>query len=489
MLTHDIRSAIFDVIGGLRQVDFAKLDPATHLQLERVRTSGETLSRLVEEALHMLEGKESEFSDPRGEFGNLHLHRLLRDMEFRWGGRAQEHGLSFRLQVGSEIPTVISTDRLGLERILANMLSNALKYSDEGVVELCVSLEANGVLCFRVKDSGPGFSKTALNTLFTHGARAADTAKPGSGLGLHIAKNIADQMGAEIQVHGDTGGAEVSLLMPAQTWCPTAAAETETGTLPDLSDIRVLVAEDNKTNQLIIAQMLDDLGAEYEIADDGIEALHWLERLEFDIALVDIEMPRLSGLDLMRHIRSQKGKLASLPILAITAFVLRANRDAIFDAGGDRILSKPILSIETFGRAIGALLNVTGVRAQPGTANPEANDIDEARFSRLLEIAGPDQRPELLRRLNVDLTQVKTSLKAALDTYDRAGLRAQTHVLISLAGSVGADVLQRRSEELNIAAHQGNLDVVNTLGPQVRRLLDDLLLRLAREQPGEESVI
>lgn len=479
LLTHDIRNAVFDVIGGLRQVDHGRLDPETHLQLERIRTSGEVLSRLVEDALQLVE---EGLPGTEAVFANLHLHRLLRDTEFRWGGRAHEKGIEFGLVVGADVPAVISTDRMGLERILSNLLSNALKYSDNGRVELRVNLEDNNILAFRVSDSGPGFSQTALSRLFSEGGRP-ENARPGSGLGLHIAKQLADRMGATIDIGSVTNGARVSLLLPARAWhYATATAESQEE-LPDLSDIRVLVAEDNETNQLIIAQMLEIMGAEYEIAQDGVEALHWLERERFDIALIDIDMPRLSGLEVMRQIRAQKDELARLPILAVTAFVLRANRDAIFEAGGDRILTKPILSLESFGRAIAALLNLTGVKTAPSHLSHQAIGINEDQFSHLLNIAGPEGRATLLNRLLTDLTRVSDQLATALTRFDKSDLRAQSHVLISLAGAVGAQELQSKAEALNAAAHHDDREAVAALGQETDRLLAALLERIERE-PG-----
>ena len=483
LLTHDIRSAVFDVIGGLRQVDYTKVDAETQLQLERIRTSGEVLARLVEDALNIvtdgLPGSESVFA-------NLHLHRLLKDVELRWAGRAQELGLTFGLDVAEDVPAVISTDRLGLERILSNLLSNALKYTEAGKVWMSASRVDGDKLCFTVTDNGPGFSEEAIAQLYEFQGRPENTGKPGTGLGLHIAKDIADRMGGTISVENNDQGATVTLTLPAKAWNFAASVEGNQS-IPDLSDIRVLVAEDNETNQLIVAQMLQVMGAEYEIAADGVDALNWLERENFDVALIDIDMPLLSGLEVMRHIRAQRPPLRDLPILAVTAFVLRSNRDAIFDAGADRILAKPILSIDAFGQSIAALLFAAGKAPPPLRTAPENVELDEDRFRRLLDIAGPAGAKELLTRLHNDLGNVSAHMARAIKELDQVELRGQTHVLISLSGAVGADRLQRQAEALNAAAHRLDESAVLTLGQEADKCLRQLIDRIASELEGTDG--
>ncbi|MFV2033659.1 MAG: response regulator [Halocynthiibacter sp.] len=477
LLTHDIRSAVFDVIGGLRQVDHSKIDAETQLQLERIRTSGEILARLVEDAMNIIvDGNQVTDSI----FANLHLHRLLKDVELRWAGRAHEKGVSFELEIAKDIPTVISTDRLGLERVLSNMLSNALKYSAGGTVRMSATLQDGCTLRFAVSDSGPGFSPEALAQLYSLDGRPKNTAKPGSGLGLHIAKNIADRIGGTIDIANTDSGATVTLSLPQRSWNDESNRGTD-GSLPDLSDIRVLVAEDSESIRLVLTQMLQTMGAEFEVAKDGVEALNWLERERFDIALVDIDMPRLSGIEVMRYIRAQNSDLCNLPVMAVTAFVLRANRDAIFDAGADRILAKPIFGIEALGDSIDALLRVAGKPALRTSPAPGLEDLDETRFLRLLEIAGPEGAKELLLRLHSDLSDVHTKLLKSISQLDHTELRAQSHVLISLAGAVGADRLQRQAEALNSAAHLHEDLAIGRLGRAADRQLRSLIDRIDAE--------
>ncbi len=478
LLSHDIRSAVSDVIGGLRLVDLDALDPTTRLQLERVRTASEVLARLTEEAL-------SRAAESTGTTeaisSNLQLLRLLQNIRLRWSGRAQEKGLLFEITVQSGVPNLVALDRMAMERILANLLSNAIKYTDNGKVALKVIMCPGEELCFIVTDDGPGFSDQALERLFQYHGRPDGAHKPGTGLGLHIVKEIADQMGGELRVDNrPKGGSRITFSLPHETWREDSSSDNG-GTLPDLADIKVLLAEDNETNQLILAQMLDVMGAEYEIARDGVEALNWLERETFDLALIDIDMPRLSGIDVMNTLRSGNTTHKDMPILAITAFVLRANREAIYRAGANRILAKPIMSIEALGQSITTLMSPEEITDIPTSTTSGFCQIDDARFQRLLEIAGPKGAKELLARLQEDLTSVQQKMIAAAKKMDQAEMRAQTHVLISLAGAVGAEHLQNLAQILNSAAHKVDQDAIIRLSADADRGITRLLEIIALE--------
>ncbi|NHX28000.1 response regulator, partial [Escherichia coli] len=182
------------------------------------------------------------------------------------------------------------------------------------------------------------------------------------------------------------------------------------------------------------------------ITSDGLEAVQALEQGRYHMALVDIEMPQLSGLDVIRALREREDLdqgVTALPVLAITAYVLSANREEIYDAGADGILAKPIMSLESFGHAISAVLakrNSNGLQHAPLPAQQAV--LNDLHLDRLLALAGDANGPELLERLTQDFETVQTGIQDGLRRPDYALLRARTHVLISLAGAVGADNLQ-----------------------------------------------
>lgn len=480
LLGHDIRAALSDVIGGLRLIDPDRVDPETRLQLGRMRAAGELLARLLEEGLGVMLGDEAAATPP----ANVQLSRLLGDLRLRWSARARDKGLEFTLAEGDALPVLITADRIGLERALSNLLSNAIKHSDRGRVELAVARDPSGGLVFRVVDEGPGFSEAALARLFEFAARPHGADRPGQGLGLHIAKGFAGRAGGELLARNrPEGGAEVTLTLPPEAClpCPGHDSRDSALPLPDLTRHRVLVADDSPTNLKLISLMLERLGAEVEQVEDGIAAVTALEQENYDLALIDIEMPGLNGIDVIRNLRAMGGRQGRIPVLACTAYVLRANREAIYAAGADAILSKPLGGIEVLGQTVARLLSRTaGGPSPPSATLPEqpgddAPEMDPGQFDRLLEVAGPQGSRELLTRLAEDLRLCERQIVAALPAPDWAELRSQTHVLIALAGAVGARRLQHRAEAANVAAHRRDRDAVAAQGDGLVALLDRLI--------------
>lgn len=479
LLGHDLRAAMSDIIGGLRLIDQSRLDEATRLQLGRVQSASEVLARLLEDGLAQMVG---EVDLPTRGPSHVHLVRFIGELSSRWRGRAQEKGLTFTVTAADDLPTVLTLDRLALERILSNVLSNAIKYTDVGQVELAVRMRDDGALLWTVRDEGPGFSPSALEQLFQYRSRPEDAHKTGQGLGLHITKDMADRLGAEIKVRNLPGtGAEVTFALPAGAYGVRQALD-QSVELPDLSGLHVLLADDNATNQAIFGHMLTALGADFTVASDGIVALERLGDSRFDLALIDIEMPRLSGIDVIRAMRAGPAEMARLPVLAVTAYVLRANREAIYAAGADGILAKPIGGIDAFGQAITAVM--TKSELSPATAvdmldSPQL--IDRARLDHLLEIAGPEGARELLRRLAEDLGSVERGLVTGLAGPDFVQVRSHTHVLIALAGAVGSDMLRAQAETMNAAAHRRDHATLKAMGADSMRQLD-LLIHLVSDE-------
>lgn len=479
LLSHDLRAAVSDIVGGVRLVDQKALDDGTRLQLERIRTASEALARLLEEGLALMLGQE-ETAPIRPV--TIQMSRFLYDLQVRWSGRALEKKLRLAVNADANLPQVITADRSALDRVLANILSNAIKYTDQGGVMLDIRLGADATLRFEVSDSGPGFSSAAMERLFQYQGRPDDTVKPGQGLGMHISKTLTARLGGAITVeNGAHGGAVIVLELPRGAWQQVAAETADD--LPDLSRVKVLVAEDGETNQLIIGQMLTQMGAAYEIAADGIEALQWLERESFDIALIDIEMPRLSGIDVIRQLRTNDRLHARMPLVAFTAYVLRANREAIYAAGADAILSKPVTSPMTLGQTIVQALAHRSEIGPEGTETATgAVELDRAQFDHLLEIAGPANVRELLDRLWTDLRRAERALLAGLTAQDRTAIRAESHVLIALAGAVGAERLMRLAETLNASAHRREDPARERTGADTLAAVDRLITVVATER-------
>ena len=244
-----------------------------------------------------------------------------------------------------------------------------------------------------------------------------------------------------------------------------------------LTGLRVLLAEDNPTNQLVAAQMLESLGATVILAADGAEALEIVAREPFDVMLVDIEMPRVSGIEVLRTVRGYSGPIAEVPMIALTAYVMREHRAAIDAAGADGVIAKPILSIEQFGadirrfmrrRSDAAGAEGGGAGSVNGSAQPV---IDRNIYDTLAEAIGPAAMTELLGKVNSDIQAARDRLVQAVDPVDLGEVRSVTHILISVAGAVGALPVQEGARQMNAAGHR---DDASEIERDMQRLLGEI---------------
>ncbi len=269
----------------------------------------------------------------------------------------------------------------------------------------------------------------------------------------------------------------------------TGLAMGETGPLQSmpLAGMTVLLAEDNPTNQLVAVQMLESLGADVTLAVDGADALGILADQSFDVALIDIEMPRISGIDLIRRVRDEAGPVAAMPMIALTAYVMREQRAAIEQAGADGIIAKPILSIEKFGDDIIGFMQQRQDRlARPGSAEPVKGastpaTIDRNTFNKLWESFEPAIRAELKTRVTEDIRAAAQTVGAAVRDRDLQRLRSGTHVLIAVAGVIGAHKLQSLARRLNSAGHAGDDSALDGDGAELVQEADRVLGFVSRK--------
>lgn len=474
LLGHDLRAALSDVIGGLGLVSHDTLAPDARLQLERVRASSELLARLMDEGLAQILGDADQVTaSPRP----VLLSKLIYDLDVRWRGRAREKGLTFTTSVAESLPQELALDRTGLDRILSNILSNAIKYSQAGMIEMRVELSPSGALRIAVTDQGPGFCADALARLFDLGGRPRESTEPGQGLGLHITRDLVGRLGGAVTVENRSlGGARVTVELPASSWA-TLSSQPRPQDLPDLSGLKILVAEDSATNQLVVGQMLRRMGAKYVIAGDGVEALTCLKRERFDLALIDIEMPRLSGLNVIRHLRASSSQHRTMPVLAMSAYVLRSNRDAIYAVGADAIMTKPVAGIDTLGAAIGKLVNrgkTPPDETMSDSLQPEKSPV-APELARLAQLAGQDACAELVECLCADLHSVKRELLRGFADGNPEMVRGATHILIALAGSTGANDLRALGCAMNAAAEAGDVSDQRVAVGRAAALIDQLI--------------
>jgi CheY-like chemotaxis protein len=419
---------------------------------------------------------------------SLVVKHWLTALSGRWSGRASEVGSQFLIVRAGDLPVRLRVSQVMLDRILGNLISNALNHAPGAPVRLRVEDAPGSGLTLSVTDGGPGYPQAVLDRMARGDDPASMGSRAGSGLGLRIAAQLSRQIGGTLSLSNAGGGGSLARLHLPETLLDRDAIGVAAFAAPDLSGVRILVAEDNLTNQTILRQLLGKMQADTVFVADGVAALDMLDRQGFDIALIDIEMPRLSGLEVMRAARARDDAVARMPMVALTAYVLRDNREAIYAAGADGIIGKPISSGAEFGRAV---LRYAGRPA--GLPEPEdvlehgAGDaglgrkMDQARFDALIEVAGESGVVELLQHLHDDLCALRDTLDIGVGERDIPKIRAQTHIMIAISGAVGADRLYRLAEVLNIAAKRRRVDDLAALYAPCRTDLMDLIAHVERE--------
>jgi len=473
LLTHDIRAALSQIVHAGQALESAALSPEHAVFLQQISSAALYINDLLEVV------NENADTVPVSE-----LDPLITQMAALWTPEASKNGLSLSVERKGTLPGALRLPKIDFLRIFNNIIGNALKFSQKGALVLRLARIDNGALLIEVLDDGPGFSADAQAKLFSLRGRPKGEAIEGSGFGLFIAQSLVEKAGGKITAENrPSGGARVSVVFPEDLLIAAEKPEAKPKNgLPDLSHLNILLAEDNPTNQLVATQMLKKMGARVETAADGVEAVAAFESGDFNLGLIDIEMPRKSGLEVMRDVRGRDDEKAQTILLALTAYVLPEHRDRIMASGADGIIAKPLTDIAAFGNAILIVTGAPEVEADevPVVNNPDA-DIQMDVYNGLKDIIGPESMRELLGKVQSDLADVRAGVQDGVAHKDAGPIRASTHILISVAGAFGAVNLQHIAEALNATAKTGDWARIGPDAARCAQGISDVLRFVATE--------
>ncbi len=351
-MSHEIRTPMNAVIGmsylGLEETSMPKLKEYLH----RIHTAGVALLDIIND---ILDFSKIEAGKLHVEQRLFHLHQVLHEVETMTAISADAKGLPLRFHVSGHVPNDLVGDSTRLRQVLINLVSNAIKFTESGSVEVSVEklTETDGTVDLEccVRDTGIGLSAEQQQRLFkpfTQADNSVTRKYGGTGLGLSICKDLVELMGGKIDVmsapgQGSTFTFSVHLLLPTDIDLAKPAKEVA----QNLSGMRVLLVEDNQVNQLVAKTLLSRAGIDVTVANDGRQAVEILALAHvFDVVLMDIQMPNMDGLEATQVIRREL-KL-NLPIVALTAHAIEEERQRCYDAGMDGHITKPINPQELF---------------------------------------------------------------------------------------------------------------------------------------------
>jgi len=369
-MSHEIRTPLNGILAVAeilqRKVRGGELRP----YLDAITDSGQVLMRLLADALDLSRAEAGRFDLVARRFA---VDGLLADLEALWTPRANQKGLTLRFICDAAAGLAAEGDDLRLKQVLNNLISNALKFTDAGEVEVRISARPQGnelVLCADVRDSGVGIPHDFATRMFTPFSQTEEgMARGGAGLGLSICREIVERMQGEIYARpnpdrGSTVGF-TARLGPGRA--VEAAAPASPGADPSGLGLSILVADDNATNRLVASTLCDLIGCRCHAVEDGAAAVTAAAQGGFDLILMDIKMPRLDGLAAMRQIRALPGPVSQTPIIALTANADPQDAARYRAAGMDAVVAKPIRA-EALYAAIQAAMATADARPAMASA-------------------------------------------------------------------------------------------------------------------------
>ncbi|MEZ5939332.1 MAG: response regulator [Hyphomonadaceae bacterium] len=349
-MSHEIRTPLNGVMGMAQALQAEPLTPQQQEKVSLLIDSGRTLLAVVNDVLDL-----SKINAGKMEIhaGDADLKELLRGVVELFRPRAAEKGLDLAYSFDIDTPTMVRIDATRTRQCLNNLVSNAIKFTDSGHIEIHVRVRDDGLapdarkLDIAVSDTGVGMSPEDMSRLFQEFVQvdASDTrAADGSGLGLVITRRLARLMGGDVSVTSREGKGSTFRLTIACT--PTARpdliAEERALAAAPLTDRRILLVDDNALNRKVVSLLLGATGVSIAEAADGAQALEAIAAQPFDAVLMDVQMPVMDGIEAVRRIRAANRGWSATPIVMLTANAMPGDRERFLACGADGYLAKPV---------------------------------------------------------------------------------------------------------------------------------------------------
>ena len=344
-MSHELRTPLNGVIGASQLLADGELPSKKRELVNVVLQSSESLLELINDVLDLsrLDANAIELESVEVDLRDL-LSRTLAPLSFQ----AKEKGVKFSLVVEDDIPAWVKGDPTRLRQIVLNLVGNAVKFTNTGEITVVVDTALERIR-MKVADTGIGIAKQSQASLFEPYVQAeVSTMRKfgGSGLGLTIVKKLVSAMGGKIIVDSVPGrGSTFTVFIPLQT---TGAPLQRSEPLPEvkLPRLSIVVADDNAVNRMVLSRLLEDDGHQVVTMSNGKEVVEYLPDHEVDVVLMDLQMPVMDGVTATRKIRAMPGKRADIPIIAVTANVVREKPEELAAEGMNCFLRKPFRQAE-----------------------------------------------------------------------------------------------------------------------------------------------
>ena len=370
-MSHEIRTPLHGIYGMAQLLLGTELTTGQREYLDNIRVSCDNLMTIIDDILDLsrIEADRLEL-----EIGDLNVENLCHQISAMFFYQAEEKGVELRIHTTESVPAWLKADSSRIRQVLTNLISNAIKFTRQGYVEILFdSGNISGssvVLRVSVTDTGAGIpagSRSRIFESFSQGDPSTHREYGGSGLGLAITKGLVERMGGTIEVHSEEGkGSTFIFTVLCEIGKDPGETQDKKGVCP--SDIpvglKILVAEDNIINQRFIQEILRSGGHHVTVVGNGRAVIEALEKESFHCVFMDVQMPEMDGIEATRNIREkEKIEGGHIPIVALTAAAFKGDREKFLAAGMDTYLSKPTGMADLYG----ALHAVTGLPVDTGS--------------------------------------------------------------------------------------------------------------------------
>ena len=507
-MSHELRTPMNGILGMLEVVLESPLNATQRDEIETAQRSAHSLLALLNDILDL----------SKIEAGKMTLERIPVDARFlvedivkAQAGAARQKGLLLSSAVAAGVPQRVLSDPTRLRQVLSNLVNNALKFTERGLIT--ISLDAVALaparvrgrsmveLQFAVRDTGVGIpadKQAAIFEKFTQADGSVTRRYGGTGLGLAITRLLVDAFTGKIWLESEPGrGTTFHFSVPADvvTVVPSSVAPKESGVdasarplhaFTDPGQRRLLVVEDNAVNQKVVSAMLAKRGYVFEVAANGAIAIQKLTDGAFDIVLMDVQMPVMDGIEATRRIR-QDARLKRIPIIAMTAHAMQGDKERCFDAGMNDYVSKPVQA-QALVRAIENLLSGRAPEAAAKAAGPlpdfsQRQPIDREQATRLM-----DNDTTLLDGMILLFLQLAPErlgkIESLLARGDRSELAAETERLRKAAERIAAACVSESAAWIGDAARANDMPAAQSglvlLHREIHRLTELAPMRPAR---------